>query len=159
MTSTSAAPDHANVIALPPFIYLGALLLGIGAKWLLGGAIAPTSTGRLWIGVGLIIAGAGLEIWFARTLKRAGQDPNPNTTTPNIINDGPFRYSRNPAYVGLTALLSGLGLALDNPWILLSLVPTLCLMHYGVILREERYLERKFGDEYTSYKASVRRWL
>ncbi len=76
-----------------------------------------------------------------------------------IITTGPFRYSRNPAYVALTLLCVGLGVLLDNPWILVLLLPAVLLVHFGVVRREERYLERRFGEEYRRYKASVRRWL
>ena len=73
-----------------------------------------------------------------------------------IITTGPFRYLRNPAYV---ALWVGLGVVLDNPWILVLLLPAVLLVHFGVVRREERYLERQFGEEYRRYKASVHRWL
>ncbi|MCH7635332.1 MAG: isoprenylcysteine carboxylmethyltransferase family protein, partial [Proteobacteria bacterium] len=67
--------------------------------------------------------------------------------------------SRNPMYLALSLLYAGIGIAADGPWTLALLVPLLLVMHYGVIIREERYLERKFGDDYRRYKSTTRRWL
>ena len=77
----------------------------------------------------------------------------------SLITTGPFRFSRNPIYLAMTLLQLGIGIAVDGVWILAALVRALVAMHYGVIVREERYLERKFGDAYRGYKTSVRRWL
>lgn len=144
---------------MPPLLYLGALVAGVVAKWLLGGSIAPGSGLRLAAGTVLAAAGVAVGLWFSRVFERAGQDRSPRTPTPAIVSDGLYRYSRNPAYVSLTALLLGLGLLLDNAWLLGLAVPVVLVMHFGVILREEAYLERKFGDEYLRYKGQVRRWL
>lgn len=151
--------DHADVVAMPPLIYAIALLAGVVLKWLFGGAIAPGSLVRTALGAALLLAGVVAALAFSRAFAKAGQDRSPRTPTSTILTDGLYAYSRNPAYVALTALLAGLGLLLDNVWILVSLVPVLLLMHYGVILREEAYLERKFGEEYLRYKERVRRWL
>ncbi len=72
---------------------------------------------------------------------------------------GPFRFTRNPLYVALDILFIGLSLEVDMAWGWVMLVPLLVVMHYGVIRREERYLERKFGDAYRAYRARVRRYL
>ena len=76
-----------------------------------------------------------------------------------VVTGGPFRFSRNPAHVSLTLVYIGIGFAIDNVWVLALLVPVVAVMHYGVILREERHLEERFGENYARYKASVRRWL
>lgn len=72
---------------------------------------------------------------------------------------GPYRFSRNPDYLGQALVVAGLGLVLGNGWVLLALVPALLLVRYGVIAREERYLERKFGEDYRCFRRRVRRWL
>ena len=72
---------------------------------------------------------------------------------------GPFRYSRNPLYLGLILLYAGIATAVDAVVVLVFLVPAVVVLYYGVIVREERYLERAFGEDYRSYKARVRRWL
>ncbi len=153
------AADHAHVAVMPPLLYLGALLLGIAANWLTALRV-PLPPPVRW-GLGGLLLGVGIAsgLAFARAFARSGQDRNPNTPTPEIISTGVYRYSRNPAYVSLTAILLGFGLLLNNGWILLLAIPVLAIMHYGVILREEAYLERTFGDAYLRYKAGVRRWL
>ncbi|MFI5210728.1 MAG: methyltransferase family protein, partial [Gemmatimonadales bacterium] len=69
------------------------------------------------------------------------------------------RFSRNPMYVGMTLLYLGIALWANSLWPLLLLPAVLVVMRRGVIAREEAYLERRFGDEYRSYRARVRRWL
>jgi len=76
-----------------------------------------------------------------------------------MVTDGLYGLSRNPIYVALTGIALGIGIAADNAWVLSMLVPTLAIMRTGVIAREERYLEGKFGAAYRQYKAAVRRWL
>lgn len=76
-----------------------------------------------------------------------------------LITDGPFRFSRNPGYLALSLLYAGIAVIADSLWVLALLAPALFVMHYGVIAREELYLERKFGSQYLEYKARVRRWL
>ncbi len=155
----NAEVDHADVIVMPPALYLVSLVLGVVAKGILGGTILPGSTLRTLAGVVSLGVGIGFVIWFSRAFEASGQDRSPREPSPEILTHGLYRYSRNPAYVGLTAILAGLGLLLDNPWILLAVIPTVLIMQYGVIHREEAYLERTFGEEYRAYKARVRRWL
>ena len=88
---------------------------------------------------------------------RAGTTFDPRKATTALITGGPYRFSRNPSYVSLSLLYVGVGIAADSIWILGLFIPTLAVMHYGVICREERYLENKFGEEYLRYKRTVRR--
>jgi protein-S-isoprenylcysteine O-methyltransferase Ste14 len=157
--AASGDEDHADVVALPPVVYLAALAAGVVAKLVLGGSLVPGSTLRAAAGALAAIAGIALLVPFMRAFRRAGQDPHPRTPTPSLVTGGIFAWTRNPAYLGMTLLYVGLALLFDNPWMLAFLVPVLVLMQYGVILREERYLERKFGDEYRAYTKRVRRWL
>lgn len=150
---------HADVVAMPPLIYLISVLAGVVASWLFGGTIAGGSSFLLLAGGVLLVAGLAGSLRFVRVFQQMGQDRNPRTATPRLAVDGIYGVSRNPAYVSITAIQIGLALLLDNPWILAALLPALVVMHYGVILREEAYLERTFGEEYQSYKARVRRWL
>ena len=125
--NTTEAPgerDHADVVVLPPLLYGIALLAGMAAKWLLGGGIAVASPLRLGLGAVAVLAGLVVGVGFSRTFAEAGQDRSPRTPTPKIVSHGLYRYSRNPAYVSLTAILIGIGLLLDNPWILLAAIPT-----------------------------------
>ncbi len=88
-----------------------------------------------------------------------GTNVNPTLPTTSIVTTGPYRFTRNPLYLGLTMIYLGLTLAINTWWSLLLLVPVLFVMHFDVVLREERYLERKFGDTYRQYRAHVRRYL
>ena len=76
-----------------------------------------------------------------------------------VVTDGPFRFTRNPLYLGLALLESGAAFWIRSLWALLLMIPALWIIQKGVIEREERYLERKFGQEYRSYRAAVRRWI
>lgn len=151
--------DHADIIALPPVIYLTFLLIGIAMKWLLGGTIGLPVGVRTGLGVLSMLVSIGLFYVFMRSFSPSDQDPNPRTTTPRVLIDGLYRFSRNPAYVAFNAMQLGLALLLNNVWLLVLLIPAVVVMHYGVIKPEEAYLERKFGDAYLRYKERVRRWL
>ncbi len=152
------AGDNAGVIARPPLIYLAALLLGVAldAVWpapLLAGAA------QYWIGGAVIVLSFALVIPCFAQFRRAGTSVPTETPTTALVNRGPYRVSRNPIYVALSLLYAGIAITADNVWMLGLLAPVLAIMTNGVIEREEAYLERKFGEEYRSYKGSVRRWL
>ena len=111
-------------------------------------------TGVTMIAASFVLAGLGLRvIVLARTSVKVYR------SSPALIAEGPFRFSRNPLYVSLTTHYRGIALALDILWILALVVPAVAVTHYGVIAREERYLQCRFGAEYERYKATVRRWL
>lgn len=84
---------------------------------------------------------------------------NPYQPTTAIVTEGPYRFTRNPIYLSLAVLYAGLEVMANALWSLLLLLAVMLIIHYAVILPEERYLEQKFGEEYRSYKAKVRRWL
>ena len=157
--SPTGIPDHANVVVLPPVLYLGALVAGLLTQTAIGGTVFGAILPRVLIGVPLVLLGAVGSVLFARQFEDAGQGKDPLSPTSTIIRDGVFAWSRNPAYVSLTFVYLGLAVLLNNLWMFVYLVPVLVLMHYGVILREERYLEMKFGEEYLDYKSKVRRWI
>lgn len=94
-----------------------------------------------------------------RAMKQAGTNINPLQPATSLVTTGPFRFSRNPLYLSLTLLFAGLSLILNSLWGLIALAPVLAILHFGVILREERYLEAKFGESYRQYRTQVRRWL
>ncbi|MCH6588570.1 MAG: isoprenylcysteine carboxylmethyltransferase family protein [Proteobacteria bacterium] len=154
----AAEPDAPGVIAKPPFIYLGFLALGLGLDWLWPYPLLPEVL-RYSLGGALFALGFALALASIRRFKAAGTSFHTHKPATAILTDGPYRISRNPIYIGLTAAYAGIGVAVDAPWVWVLLLPTLVVMHYGVIAREERYLERKFGREYLDYKARVRRWI
>jgi len=153
-------PDSAGVRFPPPFIYLGALLLGLAAerfvamrsfgidRWLL------VATGAL-----LFAAGAATMLAAAGLFRRLGTPVPPSRPTTLIATTGPYRWTRNPMYLGMALVYSGIAVGFDGA-ITLALLPlVLIVIQRQVIAREERYLEAKFGDDYRRYKAEVRRWL
>ncbi len=150
--------DHPNVIAPPPLIYLGFVLLG-----LLLGYIWPAPIGwgpvRLAAAAGLLVVGLVIGAAAVRQFRLAGTNLEVYKPATELVTAWPFRFSRNPIYLSLSLLMAGVGLLANNFWILLLLVPTLIVMFLGVITREEQYLEAKFGAEYLRYKSTVRRWF
>ncbi len=152
------APDTAGVVAPPPLIYAGALAAGLLAKTLFPTAFLPRTVARL---LGLPLLGAGLLLFISslRTMRRAGTDVRPDKPTSSLVIEGPYRFTRNPIYLGFTLFYGGVT-ALANSLPSALLLPfVLVVMQRGVIAREERYLERVFGEEYLRYKARVRRWI
>jgi protein-S-isoprenylcysteine O-methyltransferase Ste14 len=150
--------DNPGVIVLPPFLYGGVFLVVLILRvfWpmpIRGDALT------LWLGLILVLLALAILIPGRRTMTAAGTNVRPTQPATTIVTSGPFRYSRNPLYVGLTLLYIGLTLAFNTWWGLILLVPILITMHFGVVLREERYLEKKFGEPYRQYRSSVRRYL
>ena len=113
----------------------------------------------LWSGLPLVLLGVAIAVWGRRTMQAAGTNVNPALPTTAIVASGPFRFSRNPLYLALTLLYLGLTLAFNTWWGIVVLVPVLIIMHRGVVLREERYLDQKFGETYRQYRSKVRRYL
>ena len=155
---TVSVADTPGVIAQPPRLFMAALAVGFALE-----LFSPTSfvSGllRLALGSGLVGAGLGLAYTAIGQQRRAGTNIETHRPTETIVRDGLYRYSRNPIYIGLILFYLGVSVLGDSLWMLAALAPLLVVMHFGVIAREEAYLERKFGDEYRSYRDSVRRWL
>lgn len=159
MTGRPAAErDVPGVVAPPPLIYLGGLAVGLALEALLPGASLP---GALrWGGGGaLLAAGGGLAGWWASSFRRARTPLPPYEPTTALVTDGPLRFTRNPGYLSFALLYAAIALLADAPWALLPLPVVLAVIQRGVIEREERYLERRFGDEYRAFSARTRRWL
>ena len=100
-----------------------------------------------------------LAAWFVRTMRGADTTIRTDKSVSSLVQDGPFRYSRNPGYVALAMIYSGIAVLRNALWAILLLPLVLYVIQRGVIEREERYLERTFGEEYVNYKAQVRRWI
>lgn len=149
--------DTAGIIALPPLIYAVALVIGWLIEYFFPTQVFGAPLKHI-LGWPLLAAGLTLQVTGLRAFKHAQTPVNPFKPSTALITGGPFAYTRNPLYLALTLDYMGLTLLTDTawPWLLLPLV--LVIMHYGVILREERYMENKFGDAYRQYKTRVRRW-
>ena len=111
------------------------------------------------IGAPLLFGGSLIIVFSKRELLRLGQPSEPRQPTTRIVTGGLYRYSRNPMYTGLALCYAGLGIAIDRPWLLIMLVPTIAIVQQLLIRPEERYLKAKFGEEFMRYKRTVRRWL
>jgi protein-S-isoprenylcysteine O-methyltransferase Ste14 len=155
------ARDTAGVIAPPPLIALAAVLLGLALDWLLpsdGLAALLTLWARIAIAVVLFAAGAGLAIPALRGFRSAGTHAEPWTPTSALVTGGIFGRLRNPMYVALTLILVGLAFLLASDGMLAMTIVFVLTIHFGVVRREERYLEAKFGEAYRQYKARVPRY-
>jgi protein-S-isoprenylcysteine O-methyltransferase Ste14 len=161
--TASGAQDSrgiAGVIAPPPLIFLGFLMLAAILE-----VLAPSPTATLFpyfrYVAGTVLFTIGLLIGIAGVQGLRASDTNISTDLPAtaLVVDGIYRRSRNPLYLAMTLAYGGLAIAAGSAWAIALLVPLLVLMHVGVIFREEEYLEREFGDMYLQYKSRVRRWL
>ena len=150
--------DSSNAIALPPFIYLGFLAVGLALDFALPYPLLPNAI-QLSVGAAIIFASLSIIPTVFARFRAAGTSIHVHQPTTAIVTGGAYRFSRNPIYLAMTLLILGIGVAVDGIWVIAMLAPTLIVMHYGVIAREERYLEAKFGEEYLKYKRSVRRWI
>lgn len=144
----------------PPLIFLGAILLGVLVQRMGTRLSLPFAPGlRVLGGILILVCGVSLvisaRIWFTRT----GQSPIPWKPTPELILRGPYRFTRNPMYVGVTLVVVGIGIVLNNLWISLFAGPALVAVHFIAVLPEERYLTQKFGESYRSFLARVRRYV
>lgn len=152
--------DRAGVIAPPPVIAAATLAVAALLEWWWpSGVSAWLGLGpRLAIAAGLGLAGAALAVAGERRFARAGTEALPWRPASALVTDGLYRRMRNPMYVGLGLLMLAFAVGFASAWLLALLVPAALLLHHGVVLREERYLERKFGDDYRRFKAQVPRY-
>jgi protein-S-isoprenylcysteine O-methyltransferase Ste14 len=154
--------DAAAVRVFPPGVPLLTVLLGsvLNRLWPFKLEFKLSALARYWIG-GTIITAAilGLGLYAVILLRRTGQSENPWKPTTEIVNRGPFRFTRNPMYLQMVLACIGFAIILRNMWILLLTPVGACVLHMFAILPEEAYLEGKFGERYKSYKRKVPRWL
>jgi protein-S-isoprenylcysteine O-methyltransferase Ste14 len=150
--------DNPGVIAPPPLIYAGALVAGLLANRRYHIPFLPRRLART-LGWPLVACGLAVGFLGAREMRRAETNVDPRKPATALVTGGPFRYTRNPLYLSMTMIYGGIS-ALANVLPAALLLPVvLRLMRRGVIEREERYLERKFGDEYVQYKVGTPRWI
>jgi len=152
--------DVPGVVVFPPLIPLAVLVVGGLLDWLvpldwLGGI---SRTARLAAGLVLLVVGLWIMQSGRATMKRIGTNVPPTQPALALATTGPFAHVRNPLYVGGMLAVLGLIVGLGLDWALLCFLASLPVLHFGVVLREERYLERRFGERYRQYKASVPRY-
>ena len=157
VSSTDNA-DHPDIIAWPPLIFLASAVVSAVAHFVYPIRVMRPTTAVL-VGVLLAAFSGSFAIWAVRTMKAAGTNVRPDRPALSIVKSGPYRFTRNPMYLSLCLFQLAIGFFL-NGW-----TPVLCavvlgvVLHFGVIAREETYLEVKFGEQYLSLKRQVRRWL
>jgi protein-S-isoprenylcysteine O-methyltransferase Ste14 len=151
--------DNPRVIAFPPLIWLVSVVISALVHFFVIRVPIMSYGACVVCGILLTILAPALALSALVTMKKAGTNVNPAEPTLTIVRGGPYRFTRNPMYLALCLLQVALGFFL-NDWItLLFVVPLAVIMHYGVILREERYLTEKFGEPYLELKREVRRWI
>ena len=151
--------EHAGVLIRPPIVWVlvvaGGLLL---RKWVPLGFI-PQGWPYHWIGGFVFVLAVVLAVWAFVTFRSFRADVDTHTPTTYVETGGPFAWSRNPIYLSMLISLVGLAIAFNTLWIIIGLAGWYPVMRWGVISREEAYLERMFGDDYLAYRSRVRRWL
>jgi protein-S-isoprenylcysteine O-methyltransferase Ste14 len=151
----------AGVIARPPFLYLACLVLGFALDRLLPLPLAFSEAPLIrWTGGGgLILIGVAIAAAGVRNFSRAATPVPSNQPVRALVTTGIHGWSRNPIYIGMSLLYAGIGIIARSPWVLILALPLVIILRYGVVAREEAYLEERFGDAYRDYRARVRRWL
>jgi protein-S-isoprenylcysteine O-methyltransferase Ste14 len=150
--------DDPGIKVPPPLIYLLPLVLGLLLDTRKHLPFLPQRARRA-LGWPLIVGGVVLNGWFLRTIREAEVPIRTDKPVPRLTTEGPFRYCRNPSYLALAMVYAGIAVLRDSLWAILLLPLVLIVVQREVIEREERYLERAFGEEYLAYKRRVRRWV
>jgi protein-S-isoprenylcysteine O-methyltransferase Ste14 len=150
--------DNPGINVPPPLIYVVSLLLGLLLDRRRHISFLPRGAARA-LGWPLLGGGVVLNAWFLRTIRKTDVPIRTDKPVPRLTTEGPFRYSRNPSYLALAMIYAGIASLRNSLWAMLLLAPAVTVMQREVIGREERYLERTFGEEYLAYKGKVRRWV
>ena len=156
-TQTASGGGPLPGLLRPPIIFLAAILLGVALNYAWPLPFVPSPL-RL-LGALLVLCAVLLFGLSLREFRAAGTSVRGSQRSTTIVRTGPYRFSRNPIYVSFVLLLMGLAVGLDNLWLVLTLIPAIAFIAVVVIPREERFLEQNFPEQYSSYKAAVRRWL
>lgn len=156
-----AGSDTPGLFTRPPLLFLAALMIGLVLDRLLRLPFPLPGTGLVHriTGGALILSGLALVRASMGNFARAGTPYRSIEPTTALVTSGLYGLSRNPIYVGLFLLYGGIGVAAQSLGILILTLPLALTIRYGIVAREETYLERRFGDAYRDYKARVRRWL
>lgn len=151
-------PDNANVVAPAPVFFVSAVAVGFALEYAFPSALLSFKYSAA-LGIAFIATAVVLVLSAVVHLVRAKTAFDARKSTTTIVTAGAFGISRNPTYLSLALLQVGLALLFQSIWVLVAVVAAVAATHWGVVLREERYLEQKFGAEYMRYSAKVRRWL
>lgn len=153
-----AAPHGADVHVPPPLVYLGVL----GAAWALSRVVPFRMPGGRWrqgAGWALVVAGQALGAAGVATFRRNRTTMIPGQPASVMVSSGPYVYTRNPMYLGLTVSYVGGSLVLGTWWAPIALPAVVAFIDRNVIRREEAYLRERFGEEYDEFFRHTRRWI
>jgi protein-S-isoprenylcysteine O-methyltransferase Ste14 len=157
-SNTGDIPDVANLGWIrPPLVYSTSIMAGALLTWLWPLPFALPAA--LPIGSMMVFASILLFLFSVRALRAAGTPLRGNQPTTNIVRTGPYRFSRNPIYLSFFVMQLGIAIWTSSIWMVATLIPAAAVVSRVVVPREERYLESRFGQQYSSYRDSVRRWL
>lgn len=152
-------PDVPNLgLVRPPLVYLASIVVGALMQRVMPLPFLP-GTLSAPLGASLVVVAVALFAYSVGKFRAAGTPVPARKPTTAIVRTGPYRFSRNPIYLAFSLLQLGIAIWANSLWLLVTLAAAVALVHYVVIPREEQYLERRFGDQYLAYKASVRPWL
>lgn len=153
--------DGPDIAVFPPAVSVAAPLVAAALEWLMPLQVLPPAgtAGILWPGLCLAVAAGALAVSGARAFKQAGTNVDPRQPALHIVRSGPYRFTRNPMYLGMVILQLALALIFSLDWALPGALAVWAILHWGVVLREEQYLTGLFGNEYTGYLAGTRRWI
>ena len=155
----SAAPDVPNLgLIRPPLVYLASLVIGALIQFAMPLPFLPRTL-TVALGASLVVVAIALFSYAVAKFRAAGTPVPARNPTTVIVRTGPYRFSRNPIYLAFSLFQLGIAIWVNSVWLLATLLGAVALIHCVVIRREEQYLERRFGEQYLHYKASVRRWL
>jgi protein-S-isoprenylcysteine O-methyltransferase Ste14 len=148
-------------IPWPPIIFVTLLGAGSLLTWLARVRFLPITDGWLWVGLGAVIVSAAVAIVVAAfvALRRAATTVRVDRAPTRLVETGIFHYSRNPMYLAMAMVLSGLAIGANSLWFLLAVPVFLVAVHILAIAPEEEFLEHRFGDAYAAYKRRVARWF
>ena len=155
----SETDDRPHVVIPPPIPWVFAVVVGLVAGRFSPLPFVPTIISHAWVGSVVFALAVALAVWAMVIMRRAGIEFDVHKPTTAIVENGPYRATRNPIYLGMFLGQVGIAIGFDNLWVLAMLVPFYFVIRNGVVAREEAYLERKFGTLYRNYKSRVRRWL
>jgi len=156
---TEPQRDNPGVAVFPPVLAAGTLGVGLVLAWLVPWRLPIGGTARIVVSTVLLVNAVAIGLAGERAMHRAGTNVDPRKPSTTVVTTGPFRFSRNPLYLYLISVYLGITAAVASVWPLLLFLPMFLVLDRGIVRREERYLEEKFGESYRAYKARVRRWL
>ncbi len=150
-------PDSPQVRVQPPLLFGAGLLIGLALDYWLGATFALGDA--LKLGYLLIAGGVAMAAWSIWHMRAAKTNVPTHMPVTALVTTGPFRNTRNPLYIAAAITYLGLASVLDAPFAMLMLLPVLMILHVGVVVREEAYLEQKFGEAYRDYAARTKRYF